>query len=93
MTEKQFEASVVAYLKTRGCVIKMPRTRFTKAGVSDLLMCFNGRFIAIELKRPKGVYGITAAQEYFLTAVRAAGGIGGVARSLDDVKAILEEAL
>jgi Holliday junction resolvase len=94
MTEKQFETKAIAYLRERGVVVKVPRSRFTAAGVSDLLVCFNGRFVAIELKRPKGgSYGVTAAQERFMRLVRESGGVAGVARSLPDIEAILGECL
>ena len=94
ITEATFERKAIAYLQTRGFFIKIPRTRFTRAGVSDLIGVFNGRFIAIELKRPgRSNYGVTALQEAFMRKVRDAGGIAGVARSIEDLEAILKEAL
>ena len=51
--------------------------------ISDLLVCFEGKFVAIEVKRPKGR--LTDGQEKFLHNVRAAGGIAFVAYSVDDV--------
>jgi hypothetical protein len=55
----------------------------TARGVSDLLVCYQGRFIAIEVKRPGGR--VSPEQERFLERVRAAGGIGLVAYGVDDV--------
>jgi hypothetical protein len=52
-------------------------------GVSDILACFEGRFLAIEVKRPGGR--VSPDQELFLARVRKAGGIGLVAYSVDDV--------
>lgn len=48
-----------------------------------------GRFIAIEVKTPKGR--VSAEQERFLAAVRRAGGIAGVARSVQDALSLLSE--
>ena len=52
-------------------------------GVSDIIGCYNGRMIAIELKAPKGV--VSDAQQAFIDRINEAGGIAFVARSLDDV--------
>lgn len=51
--------------------------------IADLLVCLDGRFVAIEVKRPKGK--LTDGQERFLHNVRAAGGKAFVAYSVDDV--------
>ena len=45
-----------------------------------------GRFLAIEVKGPKGR--VSAQQNLFLQAVTRSGGVGILARSVDDVKNI-----
>lgn len=57
----------------------------TARGTSDLLACFMGRFIAMEVKRPDGDYGLTKPQRMRLEAVRRAGGMGVEVTSLADV--------
>jgi len=52
-------------------------------GVSDILGCYKGKMIAIELKSPTGK--ATADQERFIQNVNDAGGIGFIAHSLDEV--------
>lgn len=52
-------------------------------GVSDILGCYKGRFLAIEVKRPSGK--LSPDQELFLNHVRENGGIALVARSIDDI--------
>lgn len=52
-------------------------------GSSDLIGIFQGRFLAIEIKRPNEKP--TEAQENFMTVVNNNGGIAFVARSADDV--------
>ena len=59
-----------------------------KKGVSDILGIYKGRFLAIEVKTPKGK--TTEAQDQFLAQVVKNGGIGFVARSVDNVKELLE---
>ena len=52
-------------------------------GVSDILGCFEGRLLAIEIKVP-GRY-LTPDQALFINSVNAYGGIGFVAYSVEDV--------
>jgi penicillin-binding protein-related factor A (putative recombinase) len=53
-------------------------------GVSDILGIYKGRPIAIEVKSKTGV--VSEHQKYFLTRFNLAGGLGFVARSLEEVK-------
>lgn len=88
--EKAVRRAVAAYLKTIGAlVIPYFPGMMGNAGTSDLLVCWRGRFVAIEVKRPGGV--ITALQAAFLKDVQAAGGWGLVAHSVDDARAWFEE--
>lgn len=61
---------------------------YRRRGVADLLGIYRGRFLAIEVKSAKG--NLSEHQVEFLDQVRAAGGIGFVARSIEDVKRQLE---
>lgn len=57
-------------------------------GSADLVGIFNGRFVAIEVKTPKGR--LKPEQRKFLDIVRKEGGIAGVARSPECTKKILD---
>jgi hypothetical protein len=63
--------------------IKIAGGAYQRPGISDFLVCLDGKFVAIEVKRPG--YKMTEKQELFQHEVRAAGGIAFVAYSLDDV--------
>ena len=53
--EKNFENRVKKWLREQGCyVIKHYGCGNTRAGVSDLIICANGRFVAVELKAEDG---------------------------------------
>jgi penicillin-binding protein-related factor A (putative recombinase) len=52
-------------------------------GVSDIIGCYMGRMLAIEIKAPNGK--VSEHQREFLDRVNAAGGLAFVARSVDDV--------
>lgn len=61
-----------------------------KGGVADFIICYKGKFIAIELKKPKDSYGITDRQRIELKKIKFAGGIAYAINSLDDLKLILD---
>ena len=54
---------------------------FGRAGIPDIICCFNGRFIAIECKAGKGT--TTALQDRELAAIRTAGGMAIVVNELN----------
>lgn len=63
--------------------IKIHGGNYQEAGISDLLVCLDGKFVAIEVKKPGGK--MTLLQEQFQHDIRAAGGIAFVATSAEDV--------
>lgn len=62
---------------------KVYQTLGSTPGVPDIIGCHKGRFIAIEVKAGKNA--VSPAQRAFLEAINRAGGLGFVARSIDDV--------
>jgi penicillin-binding protein-related factor A (putative recombinase) len=52
-------------------------------GKADILGIYQGKFLAIEVKRPSGV--LSPEQELFLYNIRKHGGIAIVARDVDDL--------
>jgi len=52
-------------------------------GVPDIIGCFKGRLIGIEIKSEKGV--VSESQKEFIENINRAGGLAFVARSLEDV--------
>jgi hypothetical protein len=66
-------------------VRKAFRASTTLKGISDILgLLTGGRFLAIEVKMPKGYP--TPEQKEFLARINRHGGIAFIARSIDDVK-------
>lgn len=79
-------------------VYKIHGGQYQEAGIPDLVMCVNGRFVAIEakFKRPgespeRARSKVTVRQQYQLDRLREAGAIVGVAISAEDAIEILEE--
>ena len=90
MTEKNLQKRVMKYLKSIPDCFTTTITPgpYGKRGISDLLICYKGRFIAIELK-VKGNKP-TALQTAYLDNVEGAGGEAYVCFCLDEVKEIFE---
>lgn len=75
MKEAQFSREVTQYLESKGAIVNnQTGSMFAKVGVSDLLVCYKGYFIALELK--VGNYQPDPLQITYLQKVRDAGGFG-----------------
>ena len=84
MTEAAVTAQIRGMLNTLGIFHwKVYQTLGCMPGVSDIIACYNGRLVAIEVKRPNGRP--TAQQQRFLDMINRSGGLGIVARSADGV--------
>lgn len=97
--ERDIQRAIITYLRRRGAVVirvnsgsiqteSGSRFNGAAAGTSDLIALYQGKFIAIEVKRPGNTP--TAKQQAFLERVRQAGGVAFVATSIDDVARELE---
>jgi len=60
---------------------------FQEVGIPDLLACYRGQFIGLELKLPGEKP--SPRQEVVLRRIRKAGGIGTVVHSVDEVESVL----
>jgi hypothetical protein len=89
--EQNIQTSIMNYISSIGGLpIKFNNMGiYAKAGVSDILACIKGRFVAIEVKRPGNKP--SAVQLQFITAVNSIGGLAFWADNLQDVKDKLKE--
>lgn len=79
MKEAQFSREVTTYLESKGAIVNnQTGGMFSKVGVSDLLVCYKGFFIALELK--VGEYQPDPLQISYLQKIRDAGGFGLILR-------------
>ena len=82
------EATIVRAIRT--ALLREPGVWFVKyspgdygtAGVPDLLICYWGRFVGMEVKQPG--QRPTKIQQHTLDAIAGAGGIAIVATSVDE---------
>jgi len=78
MTETQFKEKVLDDFDDLECQKWVLKTQERgRHGVPDMLVCFQGQFIAIELKTDKGH--TTSLQDLTLKRIREAGGLAIVA--------------
>lgn len=84
--EQDIQTSIMNYISSIGGLpIKFNNIGiYAKAGVSDILACVKGRFVAIEVKKPGKKP--TALQNIFIEAINQIGGIAFWTDNLDDVK-------
>jgi hypothetical protein len=91
MAEKRIVKGILDYLKTLdGCFAwKEHGGMYGTAGIPDIICCYKGHFIAIEVKQPGGK--LTKLQEITLRDVKRAGGVAMVVYSVAEVKAGFEK--
>ena len=91
MLEKTIQRKILTYLRSRNdCVaFKVAQGPYSQKGISDIICCCRGKFYAFEVKTVTGR--ATPLQKQFISRVNIAGGVASIVRSVDDVKAILEE--
>jgi Holliday junction resolvase len=88
MSESQIQKKMIDLLEAKGAyVVKVISAN--KKGVPDILCCYKGKFIAIEVKRPKTKDNVSNLQKYNLQKIVKAGGISLVAWENDQIEELL----
>lgn len=88
MSESKIQSQIIRYLQAKGgYVVKVVVA--TKAGVPDVIACLDGKFYGVEIKDMHGR--LSALQEANLELIKAAGGYGIEAHSVEDVQFYLDE--
>jgi penicillin-binding protein-related factor A (putative recombinase) len=86
--ESSIQAAIIKYLKSKGAVVHNIQGNEYQSGVSDLLVCYRGRYIALEVKGPNG--SLSPLQRVRLRRIQKAGGIGEAVHGREKVKEILK---
>lgn len=90
MTEKSIVDSIRRYLKGIGAKTeKQHGTMYGRNGVPDILGCYQGRCLALEVKCPGK--NVTALQEHELKEWQRAGAIAGRVESVKQVKDLIQK--
>ena len=82
--EKRIQKDIATWLRNKGFHVDViTKGMYGTNGIADIIACKDGRYIAIEVKRPGNKP--TALQERWLMDVQDAGGIAFIAYSIQDV--------
>jgi len=89
MYEKVAVKAIMAYLQElEGCFAwKEHGGMYGTAGLPDIICCYKGRFVGIEVKKPGGK--LTKLQEITLRDIERAGGMAAKVSSLKEVIELL----
>ncbi len=88
MKEKEIQKKIIEYLNKNGAYsVKSIVTN--RSGSPDIICCFNGLFVALEVKTEKGI--TSKLQEYHQKEILKSGGRALIVRSVEEVKALIEE--
>ena len=93
MLERDIVIAIKIYLMSLGSDIffwKEHGGPYGTSGIPDIICCYKGRFLGLEVKLPGGK--LTALQKRTLDKINAAGGIARRVESVDDVKAVIAQA-
>lgn len=91
MLEKIITNKILKFLKAQPCCFawKTHGDNFSQAGIPDIICCYFGKFVAFEVKTPKGK--LSKLQEITIEKIRKAQGMAFKVTSLEEVKKILAE--
>ena len=87
-SEQAIQSDILKYLKSVGAyTIKVSAA--TKVGIPDIICCYKGRFIAIEVKRPEAKTNVSPLQVANITMIINAQGEAIVAWDKEMVKTFI----
>ena len=87
MIEKNVENKIKKYLFSKGIYyFKVHGSKFMVKGIPDIVCCFRGKFLGIEVKKPGHKSGQTDEQKIHENNIRKS---GGVYLLVDDVQEVI----
>lgn len=89
MSEQQIQRKIIELVEARGGYVVKVITA-SRSGVPDLLVCFDGNFIGLEVKMPTTRTNVSPLQKYNLKKIIECGGKSAVVWSPEQVDEILD---
>ena len=93
MLEKDVVAAIKRYLASLGSDVffwKEHGGAYSTAGIPDIICCYKGRFLGMEVKLPNGK--LTVLQQRALEKIDRAGGIARRVESVTEAQAMIRQA-
>ena len=89
--EGKVKKKVKEYLQSIGAWYYMPVSNgMGRVGCPDILVCYEGRFLAFETKAPGKIKNVTANQQREIDAIQRVNGLAHVVDDVEQVKAVIE---
>ena len=88
--ESVVQSKILKELKLKGCYVVKVQSA-SKAGVPDIIGCYKGVFIGIEVKTPETKTNVSELQQINLDMISKAGGFTRVIWDYKEVKNLLKE--
>ena len=89
MLESAVQSKIIKWLESEGHYVARV-LKASKSGTPDLLACVDGKFVALEVKRPSGGV-VSPLQKHHIEKINGAGGVAGVVRSVKDVEDLIND--
>lgn len=91
--ETKIQREIMKFLRDNKILVWRVSDNTNMAGFPDLLVCYRGRFVALEVKVEAGYSKPTLQQEKVMNDINTIGkGVARIVRSVADVEKILSEA-
>lgn len=91
MNEAALTAKMARRMRDRGAWARKIAGGPTQSGLPDVLACYRGHFIGLEVKRPGKENNVTVLQQQTLDSMKGAGGITAVVTTVQQVDRILDK--
>ena len=89
--ESQLTSQIKNLLKSKGAYCeKIFGGGYQASGIPDILCCYRGYFLAIEVKSPTGKGRASDIQKLKIKAIRDAGGVAFITDNIEEVERVLK---
>lgn len=90
-SESQITKKMVARLKRRGAWARKIHGNMYTAGLPDILACYKGWCLGLEVKKPGREKTLTEMQAKTLSRIEEAGGYGRMVTTVEQIDELLDE--
>lgn len=89
--EGRITVKILSALKSKGGFwFKVHGSAFQRAGIPDIVGCYRGQFVALEVKTPKDVDKVSEVQKVMMLRIERAGGISKVVTSAEAAREVTD---
>lgn len=90
MLERDIQSVILKYLKSKG-IYSFKVIKANKSGIPDIVCCYKGLFVSLEVKNPGNYNVAEELQEFNINEIIKSGGIALVVDNLEEVKQLFKD--